>query len=410
MRYQLGMRMSFAASLAAQDANRERARDERRRIESSAGGLAAFKQNLIVQPVVSEADYRALQLWANAHGSSPASGPRAKPKSIRQLLRRVRQQLDDFYAVYVQCFPIAAERESRKGFLELQTRGNFEQAMRRRIGGYREHMEILRAPISGQAIGGLNFTVYAHLDNAPTVHSTYAFLAPAVRGLGLAARMLEIRDRIALEYLHANHPDALQRGRGIYTFAEQNIPELMDGLSYAKDSAQAIDQIERLQKWGKLAYLPLDFEYVQPPLEEGGAPCDILSLNTYFRSAKPSARGVALGALRRPKTVDARILRNHLRAFFLQSVCKDVRADVTDATTRKTLAALDKRIARGEGVRTKSLSSVARYLTTWDARVRALQAILGDTPLSSRQTVQALFLRHEARVAELLQPARQKRA
>jgi len=180
----------------------------------------------------------------------------------------------------------------------------------------------------------------------------------------------------------------------------------MDRLSYVKDSSQAVDQVKRLKIWTKLGYAVIDpkkFQYVQPPLEDGGSPCDVLSLNSYIRKIDTSSDGLfRLGEVTSPSEVKPQTLYNHLRAFFLQSVCKDKDADKTDPTTVKALAQLKGMIDRGETIPTVPSNQRQEYLATWAARVGALQQILRRSRLSGQQTIEDMYLQRQAKIDAMI--------
>jgi hypothetical protein len=401
---------TFAQSAAAQDTNDELARAKREEIASRPGGIKGFAKNVILDPVVTESDHAAMaDGFAARAAAAQADGFKGKKSTLlnrlkKETLQTIARKVDDFYAVYEKCFPIPGERESREGFNEILTEGNFDKALKAKVGEYREFLYILRDPATKEVIGGLNFVAYLHNGDQPTMHSTYAFLAPAYRGLGLANEMFDMRDKIGINFF-AQTPQgraALKKFGGVYTCSEQNIPELMDGLSYVKDSSQAIDQVRRLEIWTKLGYSALNFPYVQPPLVDGGDPCDVLSLNTYRRPVTLNARGgFDLGPIERPDTIPAQSLYNHLRAFFTQSVCKDPNTPETDATTMNTLASLSKLIKAGQPVYTVPLDERKKYLQEWKSQIGELKDIYGRARLNGTETIQGMWDRLQRMTTDL---------
>lgn len=377
---------NFAASLAAQDDNRAQARALRERIEASPGGVAAFRQRVVVEQIVTDDEYAELS-------ASAVAVDRAEPSAA--VADAVGGRLQRFYAPYEACFPLEEERESFEGFRDIQLEGNFDGEMKAAIGPYREYMISLLDPDTASALGGANFTVYLQPQGVPTVHSTYVFLLPAYRDLGLGRALMAIRDQLAIRFLDSVDPGCLTREGGFYVFAEQNIPELTDALSYARDSAAAIDQVERLRKWSHLGYSQLQFEYLQPPLEAGGEPCEILSLNSYFRATLGEGAHT-LDEIRRPAAVPAATVYRHLRAFFLQSVCKDVDAEVRDDTARKVLTGLRDKAERSESIATRPYADTLEYFAYWQERVKTLQRTLGATALRGDVTIAELAGKHEA--------------
>ena len=387
------------ASDLAQSRLVDKALAAKKKLAVRPGGIQAFHDGLIFEPVVSDEEYEALVI-------NP--GNAQKQRKARQ---SVKKKLEDFYPVFEKCFPISEEREPKANLKGLLTEDGslFDpKKMHDTIGDYREFAYVIRDPQTKEPIGGLEFTVYLHEDSTPTLASTYAFLASEYRNLGLVRSLVDHTDKTALNYVKNARPDLLDRYRGIYSFSEQNIPELMPAIKYAKDSSEAIDPVKRLKIWSRFGYSRLQLDYVQPPLEEGGELCAFLSLNTYFRKAENGATGseVSLGEVISPDNVDPRIVRKHIRAFCLQNNCKNPEAGTegsehANPATISMLRDLQGKIDKGQVVQAIPPDQSQELLDMWAARVKALKAILGRTPLNER-TIEELYAEHQEKVDLLI--------
>lgn len=396
---------TFADSLVKQAENQKKANTKRREIEERPGGLDEFKIKLKdkFQLVVTSEEHEFL---AHHIVNSKAKAEYSCSHGYRNqiVLNRIHEKLAAFYNIYEKCFPIDIECESYQSFTDILTKDNFDLKMMNKIGQYREFLGILRDPTTNQVFGGENFTTYVHGNgNIPTIHGIYSFLAPEYRGFGLSRIIFDLRDQIAINYVNDVTPDALRIAGGIFIFGEQNDFERMDGLSYAIDSAYAIDQVQRLQIWNHLGFTMLKFKYTQPSLAEIIPPCDSLSLNIYFRKVFFSKDGKpALGAIVGPKEISIDVLRNHIRAFCIQSCCGDINADKKDPTTARMLADLDIISAYTKNIVTISSDERKDYLKIWGQRIQALQRLFKDHPLNKEETISMMYMQNKECIEALI--------
>ncbi len=214
------------------------------------------------------------------------------------------------YDLYRSIFTLPEESESFEGFrraLEL----NADRELLERFGPYRECWLFVGSEEDDELLGGINYTAYSmprcvkkKYDCRATLHIHYIFVRGEYRSLGIASRLLNEMERSADAWLAQSE---CLRGR-VFSFCEQNAPELMTSEEYFTDCLHArIDQCDRLAWWCKKGYNRLRFNYFQPSLSEDAKACTILTLNV------KQASGTQVPAL---------ILQEHLRRFFYISVLK----------------------------------------------------------------------------------------
>ncbi len=118
-------------------------------------------------------------------------------------------------------------------------------------------------------------------------------------------------------------------------FIEQNDPLLLTPQAYARDSGYSgIDQFDRLRIWNRQQARVLDFPYVQPPLSAHQQADERL---IYSVLGAPGA------------TLEAGLLKRHLRGFFGISVLKGAALEAVPAALRQ-LDALDAMARAGQPV------------------------------------------------------------
>lgn len=218
-------------------------------------------------------------------------------------------ELYDFYASF---FTLPYETETFDGF-EATLKLNADPVSFERFGPHEETWLYLREPVKGQIIAGVGFSTYVLPGNIQkahgyrgTSHIIYIFVKPEYRSLGIATYLLEITEDNARTFCG---------GGEVLFFCEQNAPELMTAEEYFHDNLNAlIDQCERLKWWDRLGYKRLNFNYVQPPLNPGMAPCAYLTFNVRAAGV-PSIPGV--------------LVKAHLEKFFLITVfkCREATGD-----------------------------------------------------------------------------------
>lgn len=240
--------------------------------------------------------------------------------------------LKEAYTVYLENFPIKEEQESLSGFKEVLGY-NQEAQLAQEYGAFKEEWICLRDPATQKIIAGINFSTYdmagikeaaKHVDG--TQHLTYLFVSPEHRSMGIAKKLISLADEASRQFLcDVNDNVGAPSSARMVSFNEQNQPLKMSLYNYFFDTQNSlIDQCDRLGWWDKRGYKALDFQYIQPPLEQGGEACYDLALNA--KSDMPS--------------VPATVIKAHLNKFFSLSVLKNVPA-MQDQHFRQVASDLD---------------------------------------------------------------------
>ena len=336
--------VTYKQMMAGIAANNAASQAKRAEIEARPGGLNSFRERAVFEPVVSARNHQIIEKYKSLEPGHP---DRPSKRRYTESRAEIDSKVEEFYKPYLASFPIKAEQEARggtrapadEGFFGIVTNRNFDESLKEKHGAFREFLYIVRDPDTNEPIGGMNFAVYPPTDGKPlegkyagTVHSIYIFFDPEHRSIGLAKRLMDVQDTIAAAYLKQVVPDICAQSSAVLNFSEQNIPEQMTPSDYTRDSSAAVDQTVRLQKWYTLGYNKMDFSglpydaYVQPALEEGGDPCDVLSFNTYassfdFQNAQPE-----MISRDRVSSISASTLLHHQMRFFSTSVVGDADA------------------------------------------------------------------------------------
>jgi hypothetical protein len=247
-----------------------------------------------------------------------------------ELTRDDDAALQEFYNIYATSFPLPDEQEPIEGFIDV-LRMNADRDVQRNFGPYQEVLLAIRDPESRAIVGGLVFSVtfgQKHWDAgiAGSVQAIYLFLDRKFRErhrLDARAIVPEI-ERRALEICRPHAPATCME---IAIFFEVNNPRKMLAHQIKADyDMSGLDPYKRYKNWIGLKCRPLDFNYVQPPLNSEKKAVDYLDLFYYG----PRER------------IPAAMLAEHLRAFISVSVLKgkDPRKDPDflemDSTLRAT--------------------------------------------------------------------------
>jgi len=236
--------------------------------------------------------------------------------------------LETFYAIYKDVFPIKEEQESLEGFqTELAT--NFDLSLQEKYGPMNETILLLRAPAhpdgknpKGEIIGAIDYCTY-NLERAlEAQHNThggqfliYLFIAKEYRGLG-ATGLLQRRAAAHSKRFIAqtSRTGLLEEDVKMLVLNEQNQPRKMSLFNYFYDSMNAcIDQCDRLKYWADKGFRKLKLDYVQPALGEGGQASHELAL--YAQTDKP---------------VHSAVLSALLYRYFLTAILKNQKAELNE--------------------------------------------------------------------------------
>jgi hypothetical protein len=172
----------------------------------------------------------------------------------------------------------------------------------------------------------------------------YVFINSPTRGKGYFRRLVGDLPHLALSLLVTTNGDDLPSAwiRSDYAtlptmrcflFFEQNDPYRMSRQDYELDTKYTgLDQLTRIEIWGRLGARIIDFPYVQPPLTRDQCADDTLVYSV-------------LGA--QENALSPWLLHAHLERFFGISVLKG-RDPFAEPTAAKQLSILDKMRANHE--------------------------------------------------------------
>ena len=218
--------------------------------------------------------------------------------------------LREFYEAYDRAFTLPNEKETLAGFAECLglNHGDAYATLAARFGGFREYVAVIRAPQTGEPIGGMNFIAIslAHLRTAQaqflSVNLNYIFINAKARNRGyFRGVMSDFPEAACALFARSNAPDALHAangsastGRRVYAFIEQNDPVRMSREDYLRDTqASGVDQISRIVLWGRLGAKIVDFPYVQPALSANQKRIITLSTPSWgWRAASSTLRSL----------------------------------------------------------------------------------------------------------------------
>lgn len=251
--------------------------------------------------------------------------------------------LREFYDAYDLAFTLAGEKEEFAGFADCLALNHGESyaGLSARFGGFREYAATIRAPVTGEFIGGMNFIVFSlaglKIPQTPylSVNLNYVFINGQARRRGYFRAIMQDFAPIVMKLFAASNPidaqAALQRHRmpdpPVYIYIEMNDPVRMPNEDYDTDTeVSGLDQIARIGIWSRLGAKIIDFPYVQPSL-----------------SAKQKAdRNLVYAVLGvEGSRLCPSILKAHLERFFTISVLKG-RCPAGDPYAAAQLAALSK--------------------------------------------------------------------
>ncbi|MCH8004253.1 MAG: GNAT family N-acetyltransferase [Nanoarchaeota archaeon] len=187
------------------------------------------------------------------------------------------------YDLYSRVFTLEQEMEPEEGLkqvLELNTEPKFGNL----YGPMKEQWLVMSHPLIDKVIGASNISMYLFDDlssrTVGTMHETYVMVAPEYRRIGIGSLLLKRNSELLMDFWLENEQDAPFANPNMYVFNEQNDPLRMTVEEYIADTkSSGIDQCDRLIWWQRRNYGELEFNYVQPPLDENSDPCYFLTLN-----------------------------------------------------------------------------------------------------------------------------------
>jgi hypothetical protein len=238
-----------------------------------------------------------------------------------------------FYQEYVRVFGLFGERETLVGFREsLRMNGRKQD-----YGQSCEYIGILETK-TGQVVAGFNFVCFPmpQFDDLLTIHSVYIFVLPEWRGHGLLHQIYQVMEDTGKAFGQSD--GTLSASPTVLFFGEQNDPFKMSIGAHKRDAASTnTDQFDRVTIWNSLGARILLFPYVQPALSPHGKPDKKLFLRVIFRDEDRKSDRELI------RTIDPRILYEHLRRFFYFPVLKgrikiDMEAAIQFAVLHEAIA------------------------------------------------------------------------
>lgn len=251
------------------------------------------------------------------------------PQYTDILLRICR--LQQFHKALSGYFP-GNELEPIAGYVAIMLM-NDDPQMQARSGFLRHKIVYLTEAGTDKIVGGVSFSMFlgenARRYDAVTAHDTYIFVAPESRTLGVATRLGDLIHDESVAYARDKGGIAAPE---VFIFTEQNMPLKMTFGEYVTDLSMAMDPCSRLKAWQRMGSQRLDFDYVQPPLDEGMNAVRMMALNIHPPASE--AEDYLTGGL------SAAIVENHLRMFVDSSVLKQEDAFDHDADCQAMAAQL----------------------------------------------------------------------
>ena len=297
--------------------------------------------------------------------------------------------LREFYDAYDLAFTLTGEKEEFAGFVDCLTlnQGENYAGLAARFGGFREYAATIRAPVTGELVGGMNFIVFSmgglKIPQAPylSVNLNYIFINGQARRRGYFRIIMGDFAPVVTELFAASNPAdaeaALQRysmpNPPVYIYIELNDPVRMPKEDYDTDTKNSgLDQISRIGIWASLGAKIIDFPYVQPPLSPN-------------QEADPNLVYAVLGV--EGGRLYPSILKAHLERFFAISVLKG-RCPDSDPYAAAQLSALSKLSRNFESISLLDLKNLdfRKTLTrTGDVRTAvSLRELLNKTSLAHK--------------------------
>jgi GNAT superfamily N-acetyltransferase len=262
--------------------------------------------------------------------NSQISGNVAEVRTFSKITTQKEREFfsNRVYPLYGSCFTLPDERESLDGFLEIMEKNGTEE-FKTEHGKYSEHWVVL-VNDSGLPIVGSNFGLIPNRLGT-SVHEIYVFSHPKLRNTGLGTRVLEEEASYAQKL-----SKELGYGDVLIRCNEQNYPGFMTLRQDLEDrTATNLRADDRLKWWANAdrpsrGYNRIGINYIQPPIESGGAACYYLLLMGKLMTKEFGEQ------------IPVDVIRAHLRGFGAKSVLKE-RADnwYRYASTRYMEAQLD---------------------------------------------------------------------
>ena len=294
--------------------------------------------------------------------------------------------LREFYDAYDLAFTLTNEKEEFAGFADCLAlnQGEIYAGLSAHFGGFREYAATIRAPVTGEFIGGMNFIVLQmgglKIPQAPylSVNLNYVFINGQARRRGYFRAIMREFAPIVMKLFAASNPTdvqaALQRhylpNPPVYIYIELNDPVRMSKEDYDTDTQiSGLDQTSRIGIWGSLGAKIIDFPYVQPALSAK-------------QKADPNLVYAVLGV--EGGRLHPSNLRAHLERFFTISVLKG-RCACSDPYAAAQLSALSKLSRNFESIRLLDLRKLdfSKDLVT-TANAGSLREMLNKTSFAHK--------------------------
>jgi len=206
------------------------------------------------------------------------------------------------YNLYSKVFVLKSQRESFRGFEKILGFNSNKKL----LGKYGEFEETWIGFFhKGKVVGAINFSTYSMPSEIykkygvkGTSQIIYIFVDGKYREHGIGSELLKEAENYSKSFVDGK----------VVVFCEDNNPLLMTIKEYFDDNKiVGFDQCDRLIWWANHGYKRIDFDYVQPPLNQRAEICHILSLSVKFSA----------------KEISSEIVLEHLRRFFELSILKE---------------------------------------------------------------------------------------
>jgi GNAT superfamily N-acetyltransferase len=284
--------------------------------------------------------------------------------------------LELFYSGYDRAFVLPNEKENFAGFVDCLNLNH--GAARKRLdamyGPFSEVCLVARDSESLEFVGGSNFialSITARDRSIVTANLNYIFVDSAARGRGYFGRLVEAVRQAAIIAMGSSGEPVI--------FIEQNDPLRMSLDDYQQDTEfTGLDQLDRMRIWAKQNARVIDHPYTQPPLTRDAEPDDNL----------------IYGVLSDQATLDACLLRDHLRAFFGISVLKG-RPLADEPIAARQIATLDDMCVAGQCI---DLLDPAEFLAQIETRSSA-EAEFHPFPESTRAAIKRMKPLHQSQAS-----------
>ncbi len=359
---------SFAEAAECNAKRWQAAKETRKRLENSAGGLRAFLNALEIVPLRAEGR------------DSPFD-----------------QKLLGEYLQVLASGILADELVPRENFLHALSLNNQDASLSRALGPHKYLALAVMAPGTGM-IGAMGVQVYCHLHGPATLHGSYYAVLPSYRGCGVGFLMIRTAADQAVDFIAAARREALGT-RNIFQFIETNDIAKMTLADRLEDEAIAMHPLERDRLWEAFCFREIqDIGYRQRAEPPRPLSLKVQSIDIVERDGRYRADG-----FRAVNRVPAPTVLRHVSAF--DNLLMNF--DEAEAAARESVpvadlqdAGLINRIDASAALRTVTLSEARGYRRKWMDRDRRIRERIAPNDWALAQTMKELAWRVEGGIGD----------